>query len=328
MSNNGNLVATKTYPAVQTTTTYTVKVTSTNTSHLTGNASVSLVLSPAMPPTCSLSIQTTSLLTVQATASCIDPQQEPLTTTLLWGDGSSTTANNGNLVATKTYSAVHTTTLYPVTVTSTNTSQLTGNANVPLLLSPPMPAFAGQSVDVSAKVPCQTISGVPAMVSFDCTNLIDSSGHTDSASALGISCSSNPSVVTLSQPPNATVITIETTGSATVAAVTSHPENWYAFLLPIPAFLLLGAKFRTKGMRRPDVRRWLAGFAAGAMLSTAISCGGGFKPPTITQTQQTQASATPTGSYQVTVVDRLVGQTSSDFVQTTLIVPLTVSPTQ
>ena len=152
-TNNGNLVATKTYPAVQTTTTYTVKVTSTNTSQLTGNASVSLVLSPAMPPTCSLSIQTTSLLTVQATASCIDPQQEPLTTTLDWGDGPSTTANNGNLLATKTYSAVQTATLYAVTVTSTNTSQLTGNANVPLLLSPPMPAFAGQSVDVSAKVP-------------------------------------------------------------------------------------------------------------------------------------------------------------------------------
>jgi YVTN family beta-propeller protein len=330
VANNGNLVATKTYPAVQTPTRYTVTVSSTNTSHLTGNASVPLLLSPAMPPTCSLSIQTTSLLTVQATANCIDPQQELLTTTLDWKEGPPTTANNGNLVATKTYSAVQTTTLYTVTVTSTNTSQLSGNASVPLLLSPPMPVFTGQMVDVSAKVPGQTISGVPAMVSFECVSVLDSNGHMISALALGISCSSNPSVVTLSQAQNVTTIVIETTGAATVLGLRLHHENWYAFLFPVPAFMLLRAKLRTRRMQRFDALRWLAGFAGAMMLSTAISCGGGFKPPTITQTQiqQTQPSATPAGSYQVTVVDNLVGQASSNFVQTTLIVPLTVSPTQ
>ena len=58
------------------------------------------------------------------------------------------------------------------------------------------------------------------------------------------------------------------------------------------------------------------------ILLPVVSCGGGFKPPKI------QQLATPAGSYQITVVDVPVGSSPSGFVQTTLIVPLTVSPTQ
>jgi hypothetical protein len=231
----------------------------------------------------------------------------------------------------KTYAAVRIVTPYLVTVTSMDTYQLTGTAQAPLYLSPMMSAFAGQSASVPIQnIPVQILApGNYAMVSFTCTTVSDSNGNSLSAAALGISCSSTPSVITLNQPQSAT-ITIETTGAATALGPASRPANWsYALLLPIPAFLLLGMRCRTTRTRRPGIHTYIAVSAVATMLSLSISCGGGFTAPKITQT-----SSTPTGSYQVNVVDMLVGcQTTpcpntSGFIQTTLIVPLTVSPTQ
>jgi hypothetical protein len=52
------------------------------------------------------------------------------------------------------------------------------------------------------------------------------------------------------------------------------------------------------------------------------SCGGGFTPHQPVQ-------STPPGSYQVTVIDQpLPGQDTTGFVQTSLIVPLTVNQVQ
>lgn len=250
-------------------------------------------------------------------------------TTLAWGDGSSTAANNGALVANKTYSAVQTNP-YLVTVTSADTSQLTGTMQVVLFLSQAMSVFAGQAANVNIQVPAQTISNDPVKVSFECASVIDSNGHVSSPSDLNISCSSSPSVVTLAQSQSV-AITIQTTGAATSLALGSRHANWsYAFLLPVPVFLLAGVKFRSARTRHTGIRRYLAMVTIVGMLLLTISCGGGFTPPKITQT------STPAGSYQVTVVDMLVGcqnqtgscQNSSGFIQTTLIVPLVVSPTQ
>jgi hypothetical protein len=52
----------------------------------------------------------------------------------------------------------------------------------------------------------------------------------------------------------------------------------------------------------------------------SLSCGGGFTAPKV-------EDVTPPGNYQVTVIDLPVG-TNSGFEQTSLIVPLTVSPFQ
>jgi hypothetical protein len=60
----------------------------------------------------------------------------------------------------------------------------------------------------------------------------------------------------------------------------------------------------------------------GVLFSFLVGCGGGFNLPQVTST------TTPAGSYKVTVVDNPVNTTNpTGFVQTSLIVPLTVSPT-
>jgi YVTN family beta-propeller protein len=297
---------------------------------VTGAPSTTATIMPTLhAPTCTLSLQgTSSFLTVAATATCTDPQQQPLVTALAWGDGSSTLANNGTLLANKTYSAVQIVKPYTVTVTSSDTSQLSGTMQVILFLSPATSVFAGQAVNVNIQVPGQAISNDPVKVSFECTTVIDSNGHVSSPSDLNISCSSSPSVVTLDKSQSV-AITVQTTGAATSLARGSREASWsYAFLLPIPAFLLLGVRFRIAPARRIGIHRYLAMVAVAVMLPLTISCGGGFTPPKITQI------STPAGSYQITVVDMLVGcQTepcpnTSGFVQTTLIVPLVVSPTQ
>jgi hypothetical protein len=227
-------------------------------------------------------------------------------------------------VATKTYSAVQTVTPYKVKVTSTNTVQLSGTAQVDLLLSPATSVFAGQAVNVGIQVSGQAISNDPVKVSFDCSTVIDSNGHVSSPSDLNISCSSNPSVLTLAQAKNSATIIIETTGAATSLAVGSRHANWFYALL-LPTFLLAG--FRSAPAKHTCIQGYLV-IAVAVMLPLTISCGGGFTPPKTTQI------STPAGSYQVTVVDKLVGcqidpcPTTSGFVQTTLIVPLVVSPTQ
>jgi YVTN family beta-propeller protein len=298
---------------------------------VTGAPSTTATIMPTLhAPTCALSLQgTSSLLTVMATAICTDGQQQtqPLLTTLFWGDLSSTAANGGTLVANKTYSPVQTVTPYIVTVTSTDTAQLSGTTQVDLLLSPATSVFAGQAVNVGIQVSGQ-ISNDPVKVSFECATVIDSNGHVSSPSDLNISCTSSPSVVTLDKSQSV-AITVQTTGGATSLARGSREATWfYAFLLPIPGFLFLGMRFRIAPARRIGIHTYLAMVAVAAMLPFTISCGGGFTPPKITQI------STPAGSYQITVVDMVVGcQTqpcpnTSGFVQTTLIVPLVVSPTQ
>ena len=325
-----------TTPALSTTTTYWVAVNNLvtlalpATTQVTGAQSTTASVAPILhPPTCTLSLQgSSSFYTVTATANCTDPQQQPLTTLLSWGDGTSTPANGGALVTSKAYSPVQAVTPYPVNVSSTDSSQLTGSADVSLFLSPTSSVFAGQSANVGMTPPRQPPSGDPVKVSFDCTTVINSSGQVSSASSLGISCSSTPSVVTL-DGTQAVKILIQTTGPTISVGLNSHSANWlYALLLPVPACLWLGVGFGTARTRRKSIYTSFAVLGVAVLLSLVVSCGGGFTAPRTTQL------STPAGSYQITVVDMLVGcqtppcQNTSNFVQTTLIVPLTVSPTQ
>lgn len=286
----------------------------------TGAPSATATIAPILhAPTCTLSLRGAgSYLAVTATAICTDPQQASLVTTLDWRDGPTTSSNGGTLIANHTYSSPQTTSPYLVTVTSTDTFQLSGTVQVPLLLSPIKAVFAGQTASVPISVMAQ--SGI--QVSFVCTTVIDSNGQLSNPSDLGISCGSIPSVVTLNQAQTVT-ITIGTTGAATSTALHSRYSNLsYAFLLPVPIFLLLGARYRAARGLRTHMGNYLALFTLLVILLPAVSCGGGFTSPKI------QQFATPAGSYRITVVDVQVGTSTSGFVQTTLIVPLTVSPTQ
>jgi DNA-binding beta-propeller fold protein YncE len=308
-------------------TSYWVAVSNLVTSPLSINAqSTTAVIMPTLQaPVCNFDLSVTrSLLTFVASATCTDPQLEPLVTTLSWGTGPPDQTNSGSLVVTRTLAPA--VVPYTVTVTSTDISQLTGSASLFLFLFPTMSVFAGQAAKVSINVPGQS-SGTPISVSYQCTSVIDSNGTVSLPSALGISCVSTPSVITLGQSSQSVTIAIQTTGAATTIVQNVKHDDWtYAFLLPFSALLWLGAARRTTLARRTGYTCLLV--VCGVILLLFTSCGGGFtSPPKVTQL------STPPGNYQITIkeVPSCPGGTCQNFtgfIQTTLIVPLTVSPTQ
>jgi sugar lactone lactonase YvrE len=86
--------------------------------------SATLLVYVNQPPVCTLNVAGTSTpLAVNATVSCSDPQNELLTATINWGDGTSVPLAGTTLM--HTYSTAGT---YTVVVTATNTSGLTGSA--------------------------------------------------------------------------------------------------------------------------------------------------------------------------------------------------------
>jgi len=270
-------------------------------------------------PVCSLAIQgsgPSSPFTITAVVNCIDPQGSPLTTTIFWDDGTSTTTDGGSVVVTHTYTEDG---IYQIRVTATDGLELQGDvpAVVNLLaLTDPLPILPGQTSDVPVMV-----LGFPANlnVTFECTTVTDSNGTVRQAVDLGITCSSIPATLTLtgaSQPVN---ILLHTTGAAVGAIAPGRPRNLlYALLLPLPCLVVWSLGICGRRIRRVSIHWiWLSTVLGLAMLLPA--CGGGFTVP------GGQAAATPAGNYRVTVIDRPVeGQSLTGFVQTSLIVPLSV----
>ena len=308
-----------TTPALTTTTNYWVLV-----SNVAGSASSNTAtVTVAQAPTCSPALQgTADPLTITAVANCTDPQAESLTTTINWGDGSSaTTGAGGSLSASHTYPQAGT---YTVVVSSTDTSELQGTASVSTTLAGavqgPPPLTPGQSGDFPATLPPG-----PANVSvqFVCTSVTDSQGNVKQASDLGITCTSP--VIPLSGAAQNITITISTTGpgAAKSALYDFGHRSWMTALwLPIPAIFLIGGSFGRARRSRRLISRYLLLATVGVLIGLLVACGGGFSLP------QATSSTTPAGSYTVTAIDNPVNSSSTTgFVQTSLIVPLTVNPT-
>jgi hypothetical protein len=101
-----------------------------------------------------------------------------------------------------------------------------------------------------------------------------------------------------------------------------HKNVPYALLVPLSAFFLLGVRV---GTRRSSGRATSNYVVTGTVILLIVlfsSCSGGFTPNQPVQ-------ATPPGAYLVTVIDQPVaGQNTTGFVQTSLIVPLTVNQVQ
>jgi hypothetical protein len=196
----------------------------------------------------------------------------------------------------------------------------------------PSATFAGaQSSQVTAPVavlplpppPTPPPSIAPITIHFECGSAIDSNGkiYPDaSAAPLYITCNSIPANVSFAfnQSQNATV-EVGTSGLAsTFGSVRFPTKETYAAWAMTPIVLFLGVRIRRRRARLGS----LLGVCAILCLSLSMtSCGGGFSSPSGTQ-------ATQAGQYQVNVISVPNGSTPTGFVQTTLIVPLTVSQTQ
>jgi YVTN family beta-propeller protein len=311
-------------PALTATTSYWVQVADAGGSVNSSTATMTV----AQAPFCSLSLQGNGSpnfvtpFSVTAIADCTDPLGESLNTSIDWGDDSPpATGAGGSLRASHIY-AKGTTFPVSVTVSSTDTSGLRGTASDSMTAvtpSHPLSGFAGQTLEVSVSITGQA----PLQVAFECTTVTDSNRKVQLASALGITCSSTPPAITFTGDLQPVTIQIATTGAASGSLVTSmtHRPWSYASWLPL---VFLGVGFGTVGSRRKSISRRVAAALLAVLLLLFMSCGGGFTAPEVTPTP------TPAGSYQVTVVDTLVPNqaTVTNFVQTSLIVPLSVSAFQ
>lgn len=277
-------------------------------------AACTLALQPATPPP-----TFTISRTVVAVADC-GPGTSPGIT---WGDNGSV---NGNSPLTANH--IYAPGFYDLQV---NGGLGQGGAeelvSFPDLIVPTS-TFSGNSTTVTGSFVTVLASDTP--VTFRCASVVNSNGQVFDPKALKITCTSTQPTVTLpgtgltldgtqltgrtalrpQLTPQQVPIKITTAGKASTFVTLG--------LLPIPALLLLGTA-ATRGRRKLHCLVAICGTLA---LSVSLaSCGGGFKLPTTAQAE------TPTGNYQVTVVDDPVTP-DTNFVQTSLIVPLVVGPTQ
>jgi hypothetical protein len=252
---------------------------------------------------------------------------QSFTTSVAWGDGTApatgTATGTGTLTASHTYATIGT---YVIAATATANSGIATTTSSPvILIQVPQvpPVFPGQTSDLKLLLATPTGAGNLDVV-FECTTVTDSSGTVTKASDLGINCASIPSPVLLTSSPQQVTITIATAGPATGSIASGLGRgNWLpAVWLPLGALVLFGAGRRKPRLHRGNVAPCLAGGVLVMLLLLFASCGGGFTAPVVT------TKPTPSGQYQLTVVSQPApGQSTTGFVQTSLIVPLSVSHT-
>lgn len=119
-----------------------------------------------------------------------------------------------------------------------------------------------------------------------------------SPSSLSISCSFNPTTIPSSSNAQAAqvTVTVNTSGSTT-AAVATHTNLWFAGLLGLPMFGLIGLIGGRKSSRSVFFRV-IAIVVICVVAFQAIGCGGSFN----TKTSGTGGGKTPPGVYKVLVV--------------------------
>jgi len=273
-------------------------------------------------PMCKLTVQGfANPLEFDVTANCSDAVATITSTTIDWGDGTPTTSGTSG---SHTYASAGE---FTIAVTAIDSLGLVGSASESMtaIQQPSQSVFAGQSASSQVTVipPAQSVG---VTVTFDCATVTGPSLSAPvTPESMGISCSSPP--VKLGANANTVSVTITTTGSA--AALLSSPLKrllpLYAVWLPLPGFLFLGLGVSSRGPNRRKLSRYLTLAVLSVLVVLCVSCGGGFTAP---QTSTAQKQTTPAGTYFVTVVDTPVQGTPTGFVQTSLIVPLTVSATQ
>ena len=314
---SGATSASFTTPALTTSTSFWVRVSNTAGIANSNTATITVDLGPM----CILMVQGNSNpLTFTVTAKCTDAAATITSTTINWGDGTELSGTGGS----HTYANVG---AFTITVTAIDTLELVGSTSesVTAIQQPPQSTFAGQSSSAPVTVipPPQSVG---VTVTFDCIS-VTGPGLTGSVTpdSLGISCSSSP--VKLVANTNTVPVNISTTGAA-AARMTSPVKRvlpLYALWLPLPGFVFLGLGISGRAPNRRKVLRYLTLALLSALVVLLVSCGGGFTQPPSTRSQK---QATPAGTYFVTLVDTPVQGATTSFVQTSLIVPLTVSATQ
>ena len=319
-----------TTPVLQVTTSYWVQVSNAAGAKNSQTATIAVVAIVGAPTCSSLTIGPgTTGLQITFTATC---SATTVGTSINWGDNSAvTTGTTAAVSTTHTYAAIGT---YSLTLTATSSSGQSGGpafAQVTLVsASTPPPVFSGQSSDTPLMLTAPPNSTNNPVVKFECTTVTVVGGATESASDLGLECTSDPPTMTLTDTPQSVTISVQTSGTATElrAPVLKHMAPLYASWFAFPGLMFTGLWAGVASRRKNSLLRYLALGLLASLLIFAVSCGGGFTPPASSTTGGGSGSkqATPPGKYFVTVVDvPAQGSAPTGFVQTSLIVPLTVT---
>jgi hypothetical protein len=252
-----------------------------------------------LPPSVVVNSSGTNPLAVTATSNCTDSSGTIASTTINWGDG--TTPSSGS-PSSHTYATQGT---YSITVTATDTNNLSDSASGSLTLTAPVaPVTQGQPAQLSTNVSAPL--GVPSVtVTYQCTNANGPSG-VQTMAYYNLSCTINSggasATVTLTSTPTPIQITVQT--NSTAAAELRRPGlrgigsgTLYAAFLPLPGIALLGIGWSSK--RRRKAGRYAALALLGGLMLICVACGGGSSSKTTTQQQP--SAVTPAGSYSVNV---------------------------
>ena len=317
--------------------TYTVTLSATDAANLS-SVPITAQVSPSNSPVCTLGsiqgqpptptgVNGTLLYPVTVVASCTDPQGQPLSLSLNWGDGTApTAAMNGTNSHNYAYpNPANSTGIYNVVLTANDTSGLSGSSApqsfqiVPPVMIPP---------GMSASLPSNTMtsaqpSTIPTatQVTFLCTTVSavfpNSPVVTTLPSTYGISCTSP--TVSLGAAPTPVNVVIRTTAATTASFRPIEPTSPFVLCgVALPLLSLLTLLPLTPGRRR----RQLTALSLIFVLCLSLSaCGGSFQAP--------PSTPTPSALYYVTVLETVVNSPApTGFIQTSLIVPLNVTPSR
>ena len=293
-----------------------------------GTANVQVTLPATTVPVCTLGAAqvlsaSASTFTLTLPASCSATPSQGLTTTIDWGDGTprSTLPNP----ATHTYlnSGTYIITLTGIEQPTATSPQQIGAASEAITVTIPPPIAAGATTSSATTLGQQITPIAPTAVSFVCTSvtatLADGTTLPPALPSLyGIACSPFTATVSSTSSSLVTITVSTTSGGLATNASGGRARTLLAELSPVGAVLLLLGGVCLPRRRRATLRVLGAGGALCTLCLTLCSCGGGsFTPPPVTTTRA--------GTYYVTVNELVTGAVPTGFVQTSLIVPLTVT---
>jgi len=202
--------------------------------------------------------------------------------------------------------------------------------------------FAGQPEITNLALPQNVNAPLGSTETLSCTGVeLTLNGNQVSLATYGLSCLFSTSTVqptaTLSvqntatpQPFTVTIGTQQASETVRNSPGSRHPV-YLAGLLPISGLALLGLGLIVPRSKRKAWARWFVLTVVVFASVGLISCGGSFTIPTNLSSGGSSGSGgntpTPAGKYLVIVTITDLQATPTQFQQSSLIIPLTVSPT-
>jgi hypothetical protein len=260
--------------------------------------------------------------------SCTEPQATPITATVNWGTGQSTTVSlpvAGGVLISPAYPVLSSSQTYSVKLTATDSAGLMGTASQQVTVQPVLSASASETRQFSTVITIPLESATAArQVTFVCTGVsVTINGAVISnvlPSYYGITCNAPVQTVPARSTSIPVTITITTNSAATVAGLYglrgSDGPALLAMLFPLSGLLpLLLCRVRMSRTKSPV--RLLAGILLLSICSGLNSCSNSYSPP--------PPVVTPKAVYNLTIMEQdLTVPQPTGFVQTSLIVPLSV----